>query len=509
MNADGTADYAADTSGNGVVDPGEVAWFNRHGQWSQPFAIGSFSAIHAHLLPTGKVLFYQNHHAWLYDPASSATTHAADANYHLFCSGHCFLSDGTLFVAGGHIGTPAGERSVAVYSPFDDFWTRLPPLDKGRWYPTCLTLDTGEALILTGSYATGELQLPIDYHRLPWIWQPSTGTYRSLTAAPKHIELYPFAFLTAPGTVFQAGPSLGQVFYTGPPPVPDPGETVKTTRRLTTAGLGNWTAVAELNQTREQFASAVMFRPGQVLVSGGINPTGGRHVIGTAEIMDLNQPNAAWAQAAPMNHARQQHNLTLLPDGTVLATGGINIPALNPQPEANGFFPPGNVSVRAAELWAPDPLNPAQWSWTTLADCPRYRGYHSTALLLPDGRVWSAGGDYKYPYAPNGQGGTFDAELFSPPYLFKGPRPTIASLPAAALTYGQAFTVQTAATDSVWRVTLLRLASVTHAFNANQRFLELSFTGGNGSWSVTTPSDAGQCPPGHYLLFVIHSRPIG
>ena len=126
------------------------------------------------------------------------------------------------------------------------------------------------------------------------------------------------------------------------------------------------------------------------------------------------------------------------------------------------------------------------------------RLYHSTAVLLPDGRVLSTGG---------GQGGSYpdhrDAKVFSPPYLFNGPRPQIDYAPTAVV-YGRPFTVRTVDWDKVDRVTWVRLSSVTHSFNMNQRFNELTFQHHPGWLGVTPPANANECPPGHYMLFLIN-----
>ncbi len=132
-----------------------------------------------------------------------------------------------------------------------------------------------------------------------------------------------------------------------------------------------------------------------------------------------------------------------------------------------------------------------------LASATRYRGYHSIALLLPDGRVLSSGGDNE----PN-------AEVFSPPYLFKGARPVVTSSPSS-ITYGESFFVDTPDATSIAAVTLVRLSAVTHAVNMNQRFLRLAFSQApGGGLTVTAPSVPEIAPPGHYMLFVLNAAGV-
>jgi hypothetical protein len=185
-----------------------------------------------------------------------------------------------------------------------------------------------------------------------------------------------------------------------------------------------------------------------------------------------------------MTYARTQHNLTLLPDGTVLVTGG----GLN-----SDVFDP-DAPVLTPELW-----DPATETYKLLAPMQVPRIYHSTALLLPDGRVLSAGGGR---FGPS----HLDAEFYSPSYLFKGPRPAISSAPAT-IGYGANFFVGTAATN-ISAVNLLRLGAVTHAFNQNQRIVKLTFQPTGGGLTVQAPSTANLAPPGHYMLFILDANGV-
>jgi len=98
-------------------------------------------------------------------------------------------------------------------------------------------------------------------------------------------------------------------------------------------------------------------------------------------------------------------------------------------------------------------------------------------------------------------------EVFSPPYLFKGARPTISSAPAS-VGYGQTFFVGTPEATSVSKVSWVRLSSVTHAVNMDQRYCTLSFAQASGGLNVTAPSDANVSPPGHYLLFLLNGSGV-
>ena len=235
------------------------------------------------------------------------------------------------------------------------------------------------------------------------------------------------------------------------------------------------------------YGSAVMYEPGKVLVMGGGDPPKN-----TAEVIDLNAASPSWRLVDSMQFSRRQINATLLPDGKVLVTGGTAAP---------GFSDPSG-HVDAAELW-----DPATENWTTLASSSGIpRVYHSTALLLPDGRVLSTGGN-DHP----------ETEIYSPPYLFKGARPTITSAPAS-VAYGQSFFVGTPNAAAISKIRILRLSSVTHAFNQSQYINELSFSQTPGGLNVTAPraptaigspsAPPVVAPPGHYLLFILNGSGV-
>jgi hypothetical protein len=229
-----------------------------------------------------------------------------------------------------------------------------------------------------------------------------------------------------------------------------------------------------------------MYQPGKVMIVGGSDPPDGAPT-SSAELIDLNHLSPSWRYTGRMAHARRQFNATLLPNGEVLATGGTS----------SGGFSDRTGAVHAAEVW-----NPGTEQWTGLASGQVTRVYHSTSLLLPDGRVLHAGsGDG--PGVPR----ELSAEIFSPPYMFHGLQPTIADAPNT-LGYGEQFFVGTPDAGQVTRVTLVRLGSVTHAFDQSQRFLELTFRKTAGGLTVTGPASNTVAPPGPYLLFVLNGTGV-
>jgi hypothetical protein len=386
-------------------------------------------------------------------------TPAQRAGYNIFCTSFCLLADGRLFLAGGHVSDNVGLRDTALYDPATDTWAKAPDMNAGRWYPTVTNLANGDMLVVAGMADT-----TVGMNLLPQVWQTATGTWRDLTNAQLHLPYYPYMFLAPNGSVFAAGPDA-------------------ITRYLDTAGAGAWTPVGTNNYGTRNWGSAAMYEPGKVLLVGGTNcpPYDWycANVTPTAEVIDLTGVTPRWAYTAPMQLPRKQLNLTILPDGRVLATGGSS--------GAMGYDD-ATTPAYAAEVW-----DPATARWTMWASSTVYRGYHSTALLLPDGRILQAAGE---------QGG-YSAEIFSPPYLFTGARPTITSAPDR-ISYGGTFFLQTPESLAVGQVTLVRLGAVTHSFNQSQRFNRLTFALGTGGVNVTAPATPTVAPPGYYTLFILN-----
>ena len=469
------------------------------GQWSKVLPLPNVP-IHTHVLPTGKVLFWGrrkepgstvfatlNEHQcfpFIWDPATETTTPTQSrpklgegSEVNLFCSGHTFLPDGRLLVVGGHLFDSQGANQACLYDPAADTWTATEIMNNGRWYPTAVTLPDGSALASSGSFASGPLQPPPNQSQTNTVQQIWNTSWRSIVNFVG-LPLFPRMHIAPDGRIFMCGGNAASFF-------------------LDTRGSGTWTPGPTRAAGNRDYAPSVMYDVGKVLFIGGGQDSGTLAPTNIVEIIDLSSTTPGWRQTSPMHFARRQHNATLLPDGTVLVTGGT-------QGEGFNNLDP-QKPVHAAELW-----NPASGKWTVMASEDNDRCYHSTAVLLPDGRVFSGGGGE---YAPqvnvvNAPKDTHpDAQLFSPPYLFKGPRPVITEAPAT-VAYGEVFRIETPQAAAIRLVSWIRLPSVTHSFDQNQRINFLSFKQTAGALSVNSPADANTCPPGHYMLFILDANQV-
>jgi hypothetical protein len=421
------------------------------GEWTAPFP-WPVVAVHLHLLPDGRVFSWGRIGApQIYNPADGSFTEAPTSTM-VFCGGHTFLADGRLLVTGGHLDDRQGLRDVNIFA--SPSWLSVQPMSFARWYPTNTALANGEILALAGTDEEGQEV------ETPEVWDGNS--WRSLSSANRALPYYPRAFAAPNGLIFYAG-ELRETAYLDP------------------AGTGRWIPAGQSRYGRRDYGSAVMYQPGKVMIVGGSDPPDGVPTR-TAELIDLNAPTPQWEFTGSMRHARRQLNATVLPDGQVLVTGGTS---------SVGFSDPAGA-VHEAELWAP-----ATGEWTSLARNQVNRVYHSTSILLPDGRVLHAGsGDG--PGLPR----ELNAELFTPPYLFKGARPAITAVPDR-IGYGQSFVLTTPDAGQVLRVTLVRLGSVTHAFDQSQRFAELEFRRIAGGLAVRAPASSAVAPPGPYLLAIL------
>ena len=386
-------------------------------------------------------------------------------NCELFCAGHAFLSDGRVLVAGGHNESLGDLHGITQSSTFDgSIWQATGSMAHPRWYPTLVTLADGQVLALSGSMSPGVLA------NIPERYDDNSRTWTQLTGINVTIPAYSRAFVE---------PKLGHVFVAD-----------GNAHNIDPNGLGSWSAGPSPADPDRGYAPVVMLDSKVLYIGGGgRDPCPANLPRKTVEIIDLAAPAPAWSPTGSMEIGRRHANATILPDGSVLVTGGTSLCGFSNQSGA----------VFAPELW-----NPTTGQWTKLRNATVARLYHSSTMLLADGRVLStAGGD---------GGGVIDQknyEIFSPPYLFKGPRPS-ANLATSDMHYGQPFVVATPNAASIRKVTLIRLASTTHTFDMGQRLNTLPFqvAADGQSLTVTTPAAGKIAPPGPYRIFLVNDQGV-
>ena len=485
-------------------------------------------AVHAALLHTGKIVYFggDQHdgglnasgdvdHTRLFNCFTHAITKVIGlpGNSDLFCAGHAQLADGRILAAGGTRNWggggihPAGHfiglRDAYLFDPADDKWHATGPMvtqrasevksgldinkTGGHWYPTLITLPDGRILAVSGHPEVDDSRHNNNSLEL---YDPAAGTWSIVgpvdygnidTVAARQYE-YPRLHVLTDGSVISMSPmSNGRLEmwhpYTdatdwddviGPPP-----ETIYNN------GFAQDTTSILL-----PLSPADKYRA-RVMQAGG----------STAFILDTTNPGAGWTATpramfdhpAPgdVNPVRENADAVILPTGEILIEGGLK----------NGSD--DNTGVRA-----PESYDPIAGTWKVLPHSPHVRGYHSVALLMPDGAVWVAGSNFNA--APGLSNRQLRIEIFEPWY-FCGRRPTIVDVAPMAC-HGDDFEIRTPDAADIEKVVIVRCGTVTHNFNADQRHITLEFRRDTGNVLVArVPSDRNVVIVGYYLVFVIDS----
>lgn len=453
---------------------------HRAGAWS-PAVEWPLSAIHAILLPDGKVMTYgtdgagRPSYSFSYDiwnPAKglgpdSHTTLPVKTSTNLFCSAQTVLPwSGQVLITGGEEnGFPGGAQNDAVndvnlFDPDSATVTRMAnSMAHARWYPTVTTLPNGEILVHGGRDDKPGSEPAL----VPEVYSPANGWRRLTSAASTGLYgsgrwYYPRSWVAPNGKVFIVTKGDRGMWSLDP------------------AGKGSVTRLGTYpGSTTSNATPAAMFDTGRILITTET---------GSASVIDINGASPRVTPTDALRAPRGWSDATVLADGQVLVTGGAS------QRQKLEH------AIEYAEIW-----NPETGTWAKGASASKARLYHSTAMLLPDATVLTAGG------GPPGPVVNLNAEIYHPPYLFKrdgsgelAERPRISSV--GDVRYGDPFAVDVADGAQISKVALVRTGSVTHSFDMDQRFMELDFEQSGGALTVAGPRNARVAPPGQYMLFV-------
>jgi galactose oxidase len=454
------------------------------GSWSLPINL-PLVPVAAAMLPTGKVLVWSSYkpdaytvddgltQTAVYDPTTGVMglRKVTSTGHDMFCPGTALLPGGALLVNGG-----STSDKTSLYDPGTDTWSVGAPLVIRRGYQAAVTTSSGAVFTLGGSWwdraggkngelwtkAGGSKLLPAD-PVAPILTQDPQGVYRQ--------DNHPWLFAWSGGKVFHAGPSQAMGWYG-------------------TRGSGAYTAAGTRAADGDAMnGSAVMYDIGKILTVGGAPAYMNSVATNHAYAIDLTK-KATVRTLSPMASARAFATGVVLPDGKVLVVGG----------QAYALPYSDATSAMQPELW-----DPVTEKFTKMAPMAVPRNYHSVALLLADGRVLAGGGGLC-----DGCGTDHpDVEIFTPPYLLDAggrlrTRPLITSAPTQAQA-GAEISVRTGRPVSSF--SLVRMASVTHSVNTDQRRVPLRVVRSSGStYDLALPVDAGVLVPGGYMLFALDAQ---
>ncbi len=466
----------------GAADPGS---------WTVTATPSNVRAVHVAVLRTGKVLLVAgsgndrnrfnagSFRTSEWDPATGALTTVATP-WDAFCSGHSFLSDGRLLVAGGTTAYPSpatnnnsgGSKRAYLYDPVTRRYQASADMHLARWYPTVTELGDGRQFVLSGLDETG--RRTTDYE----IFDGSTWTQPApAPSAYQWQPMYPALHLMRDGRLFYSGVNTFGGDATEVPP------------GLWNLATNSYQNVGGLTdgQLRDQGAS-VLLPPAQdqrVMVIGGGNHPSGLGSVSSTAIADLKAATPTFTPGPPIDTAKMYVNAVVLPDSTVLETGG-----------ATKSVQYGGAAVRSTQIY-----HPKTNSWQKVATPTVDRVYHSSAVLLPDGRVATFGGNPSNSFEMR-------IEVFTPPYLETGTaRPTVTAGPSD-VRYGDYAAFRTTQAVPITSVVLVRPQATTHQSDPNQRLVDVAFTRTTTGVSVTMPTEPNLAPPGWYMLFAVDANGV-
>ncbi len=452
-------------------------------------------------LPDGRILTYASNepnwfpistddeftHAAVWDPSDGSIRSVPHPNHDMFCAAMVMLESGETFVMGGR--NKADSPWVSFYDFHLDRWVQFDAsrqMNRGRWYPTALTLGNGDVFV-----AVGQGGGPF-----PERWTEGEG-FTLLSGIDLSNTMLSLGTIDGAGAwpLLQLAPD-GSVFHHG--------ATLTMNRIDPFGGSGGLGTISDLGPHAYGWfpdeGVSVTYDAGKILVAGGSTSATDSTAVRNAYTIDINGPGPVLTPAAQMHYPRQFMNEVLLPTGDVLVVGG----------DSSGFKFRDEHALRNAEVW-----NPATDSWTLLNPQDQARTYHSTALLLVDGTVLSGGGGMRGDpcdgLAAPGECGVdhWNAEVFSPPYLFAADdtlatRPSIDVAPGV-VRVGRTFSVQ--ATPGLSAFSLIRMSSTTHTMNTDQRFLRPAFVETSaGSYDLTLPANENILVPGYWMLFALDGQ---
>ncbi|WOX24175.1 kelch motif-containing protein [Streptomyces sp. HUAS YS2] len=371
-----------------------------------------------------------------------------------------------------------GIREAYEFDPVAEKYLTVDPMNEARWYPTLTTLADGRVLSLSGLDEIGQIVPGKDE-----IYDPRTKKW-AYTGVERRFPTYPAIFLLADGRLFYSGSNAGY----GPADVGrDPGVwDLRTDTFTRVPGLSD--------PDRMETSATVLLPPAQdqrFLVIGGGGVGESEKASARSRLVDLKEPRPRFRDSAALEKGTRYPSASLLPDDTVLVTGG-----------SEDYRGRGGSNILQARTY-----DPRTGAYTRVADPRVGRNYHSGSLLLPDGRVMIFGSDSLFSDAANTRPGVFEQriEIYTPAYLFRGDRPELGDGPGR-IARGRTGVYRTADAAGITSAKLIRPSAVTHVTDVDQRTVALTLEKTPGAVELGVPKNRALVPSGWYMLFVTDAR---
>jgi hypothetical protein len=474
-------------------------------------------AIHASLLPTGRVLYaagsgyHSSHQQGPFEARLLNTSTGAESvisvSEDIFCVGQAALANGNILYAGGTLrydiagdncnGRWHGLKSAYEFDVSSSSFRKVSDMRHGRWYPTCVTLPDGKVFTISGYDEYGS------YNSLVEIYDPSAQSW-TIRYDPNASRTYCVGASSSGICVGAGSPCYGSsgqgvavnnlLLYPRGHLMPSGLVVICGTHRNVRTWNpqnGAWSGVIATSSATRSYGASILLplqnttsERGKILLVGG-SPTSSDPGTTRVEVIDFNSGSStspAVRTVSSLRNGRRYVLPVMLPDGKVVVFGG----------SAQGNNRP---------VYVPEMFDPATETWTSLASASVPRVYHGVALLLPDGRVWTAGS------TPARSTWELRTEFFRPSY-YTATRPAISGAPTVG-DYGASITIPTPNASSITQATLVRLPDTTHHYDANMRCLFLNVQSRtSSSVTVEAPLNANLAPPGYYMIHVLNSAGI-
>ncbi|MGY8903512.1 MAG: galactose oxidase-like domain-containing protein [Burkholderiales bacterium] len=467
------------------------------GRWSDPFII-PVVGVTAVLLHTGNVMFWsydpvnyflpdvpQNGVGFIWNPKTRSGYNIPPPE-NIWCSAQTILADGRVYVAGGNLGYPnpnapagmsgwKGSLTNYTFNPLAERWAKQPDMQRGRWYPTATQLADNRVVITSGIDETGSNAITNVVEMLTP--DPNIDGIGQLRAVSIHNSsgLYPLQFLLPSGQMLEAGPGAASSFQFNP-------------------ATSNWSGLPRMNHNHYYLGNGVSYTDVSVVPSKQLIMVAGGHTERAPqadnEWLDGFNPARGWSPYPQWRTPRHNANTVILPDGSLFTVGGNRGLYGYEDP----IFEPELYAKAASDLTG---------SWLPMASHAIQAAYHSTAILLPDATVLLSQDDMDYSAQAAFQ---HKAQVYSPPYLFKGAQPQITAAPER-LAYGLTFSIATDRGDMVSAV-LVAPGATTHGNDMHQRVIKLRVQPQALGLTASVPASSALVPPGYYMLFVLDAAGI-
>ncbi|KAJ8773761.1 hypothetical protein K2173_006411 [Erythroxylum novogranatense] len=448
-------------------------------------------------------------HSILYDIVSN-TFRPLTLHTNTFCSSGTVDSYGNLVQTGGD---RRGERVIRMFTTCDNDscdWVELvSPLMNRRWYATDQILPDGRIIIVGGRRVFSYEFFPRNSSK----WSNKTLPFLVQTrdSSQEENNLYPFLHLLPDGNLFIFANNRSILFdYTA-------NRVIKEYPVMPGGDRRNYPSTGSSVLLPIQLGRGV---EAEVMICGGaparahIKAVEERVFVEASRTcgrLKVTDPRPEWVmELMPM--PRVMGDMLLLPSGDVLIINGAA--------HGTAGWDDARVPVYNPVLYLPDE-DPTR-RFVVLNRSKIARMYHSTAVLLPDGRILVGGSNphpvynfTAYPYPTE-----LSLEAFRPHYLdayYNDLRPsilTVETMVGRTVSFNQTFSLNFVLTTYRPRwgvsVVLITPSFTTHSFGMNQRMLvlnRLSVTQLSTyayKVSVLGPTNANVAPPGYYMLFVVH-----